>query len=182
MMDILKTTVKEIAGFLLIVSILENLIQDANFKKYLKMAAGIVLILIIIHPVVKLSGSRYDYSELFTLQEYEEDIQQMEQALGDINRTASADIMNQYKLYMEEKINRDLTEAGFDIREVTVALSVNREEQVELGKMTIRCNNGPQGKMIRVGAEAGGIDAEKQYLKKYTANLYGIDEALIEII
>ena len=41
MMDILKTTVKEIAGFLLVVSILENLIQDTNFKKYLKMAAGL---------------------------------------------------------------------------------------------------------------------------------------------
>lgn len=182
MMDILKTTVKEIAGFLLVVSILENLIQDANFKKYLKMAAGIIMILIIIQPVVKLSGSRYDYSEMFTLQEYEEDIRQMEQALGDINQTASEDIMNQYKLYMEEKISRDLTEAGFDIREVTVALSVNREEQVELGKMTIRRDNGSKGELIRVGTEAGGIDAEKQYLKKFAANLYGIDEALIEII
>lgn len=182
MMDILKTTVKEIAGFLLVVSILENLIQNGNFKKYLKMAAGIVLILIIIQPVAKLSGTRYDYSELFTLQEYEADIRQMEQALGDINRTASADIINQYKLYMEEKISRDLTEAGFDIRDVTVDLSVNREEQVELGKMTIRRDNGTKGELIRAGAKAGGTDAEKQYLKKYTANLYGIDEAIIEII
>lgn len=182
MMDIFKETVKEIAGFLLVVSVLENLIQNGNFKKYLKMAAGIVLILIIIQPVAKLSGSHYDYSNMFTLQEYEEDIRQMEQSLGDVNRMASADIMNQYKLYMEEKISRDLTEAGFDIKEVTVDLSMNREEQVELGKMTIRCNNEKEKELIHVGNEVSGIDAEKEYLKKYVANLYMIDEAVIEII
>jgi len=108
----LKETVKEIAGFLIVVSILENLIQDINFRKYLKMAAGIVLILIIMQPFTKLTGNQYDYSDMFTLQEYQEDISQMERSLGDINQMASTDIMNRYKLYIEEKVSRDLTDAG----------------------------------------------------------------------
>lgn len=181
-MEILKETVKEIAGFLIVVSILENLIQDINFRKYLKMAAGIVLILIIMQPFTKLTGNQYDYSDMFTLQEYQEDISQMERSLGDINQMASADIMNQYKLYMEEKVSRDLTDAGFEIENVTVDLYVNQEEQVEMNKMTIYCNSGNDRELIHVGNYVDSSEAERNYLKKYVANLYTIDETLIEII
>lgn len=182
MIELLKETVKEIAGFMIVVSILEDLIQDANFKKYLKMAAGIVLILIIIHPILKFTNSSYDYSEMFAFQEYEKDIKQMEQSLGDVNQTASSDIMNQYKIYMEEKISKDLNDAGFEIKEVTVDLCINQESQVELDKMTIRYNNGERGRLIQVGNDVNETDAKKVYLKKYVANLYTIDEAIIEII
>lgn len=182
MIDILKEAVKEIAGFLLVVSILENLIQNEKFRKYLKMTAGIVMILIIFQPLNKILGNDYNYFEMFTVKEYEKDIQEMEKSLSDVNKSASKDVISQYKLYMEEKVERELINEGFEIDEVTVELYVNEESMVELDKMTIRYDNANHPNLIHVGNDISNIDAKKTYLKKYVANLYGISEKNIEII
>ncbi|MDF2543636.1 MAG: putative rane protein [Herbinix sp.] len=82
--------IKNIVVFMIINTIIMNLLGNSSYKKYVSIVSGMILVLIVISPVIKLLKleDKFDYffkSNNFTVEagEFETDVMRMEEARRD---------------------------------------------------------------------------------------------------
>lgn len=56
-MDILNDTMKNISVFIILTTLINNLLTESTYKKYIRFFTGMVLIAIIINPIIRLVSS-----------------------------------------------------------------------------------------------------------------------------
>ncbi len=124
-MEYIYTWVKNIIIFLILVNILSNLVQSANYKKYTKIFTGMVLIIIVIAPISKILnlGNKLDFnfnSELVKLDTRLSDID-----FGDIENKKNELILNEYKDEITNQIKDFALKEGLNVK--SVDLKINEE-------------------------------------------------------
>ena len=62
-MDNLIMTVKNICAFVLLITVVDNLLSSDVYKKYIRLFTGIVLIIMIIKPLYELPDAGKDIEE-----------------------------------------------------------------------------------------------------------------------
>lgn len=56
-MDILNDAIKNISVFIILTTLINNLLTESTYKKYIRFFTGMVLIAIIINPIIRLVSS-----------------------------------------------------------------------------------------------------------------------------
>ncbi|NLZ80886.1 MAG: stage III sporulation protein AF [Clostridiales bacterium] len=107
----LYTWVKNMAYFFILVTIVMNLVPGKQYKKYIKLFTGIILILIILSPVSQLFNLEESLSFYLNMENYQLELEQVQYdlLLADekhyemVTLSYEEDIKNQIEIWAKEK-------------------------------------------------------------------------------
>lgn len=79
MLEQLYGWIQNIAAYLILVSAVMQAVPGKEYKKYIQFFSGLVLILLLFTPVLKLTGMETTFTELYHNREYEREKQEIEE-------------------------------------------------------------------------------------------------------
>lgn len=184
----LYTWVKNIAYFFIFVTIVMNLVPGKQYKKYIKLFTGIILILIILAPVGQLFNLEETLADYFNMEIYQLELAQVEYDLilaeekhyEMVTLSYEEDIKNQLEDWGKEKglylLNSnvywemDSTSSNFGkIKGMDVIMSKDRHSEsvmIEIEKVVVSLKSEDDSK------SKGSI--EEIYLKTLIQDFYNI--------
>lgn len=162
--------IRNLTAFFLFLSVMENLLPGQKYGKYIRLFAGMVLILLAVEPFT--SGFNLDevlarsYEDLVIRGEAGE----LKEQLGATEQKRLGQILSQY----EEAVGRDVRElaqsCGLTVMDCRVRIEGD-EDSLEFG--TVR--------EIAAVLPAQSAQAEKEKLSNRIQEYYGLEEQYVEI-
>lgn len=138
-MDIIYQTVKNIIIYLILTTVVMNLLGNSTFKKYVGIFTGMILILIVIRPVMNFleMGEKLDYN--FNLNYVTTSNKALEGSIVEAENQQKKQIMLSYQEALKEEIKSMLEENQFFLVEFEIALAedINEENYGEIIWMDI---------------------------------------------
>lgn len=88
MFDFLYKWIQNLTFYLVIVTAVMQILPGKEYKKYIQFFSGLVMILLILTPVLKLTGTQGKFNELYHSKQYEsekEEIEKQQNYLKDLD-------------------------------------------------------------------------------------------------
>ncbi len=104
--------IKSIAYYVIVISVFHGILPDNRYKKYVQLFTGLVLVLLILSPIVRLAGQEENMASFFM--DYAEGILQGDFAEGEANQ--------QTMLFVETEIRQMLGECGYQVTQCRLSL------------------------------------------------------------
>ena len=162
--------IRNLTAFFLFLSVMENLLPGQKYGKYIRLFAGMVLILLAVEPFT----SGFDLEEVLA-RSYEDlmvrgEAEELKEQLGATEQKRLGQILSQY----EEAVGRDVRElaqsCGLTVMDCRVRIEGD-EDSPEFG--TVR--------EIAAVLPAQSAQAEKEKLSNRIQEYYGLEEQYVEI-
>lgn len=170
--------VKEIAIFLIIVNILSSLMPDDNYRKYLKMLTGIILILIIIQPLhMFLDGAGLE--DKIEKKIKESNIVELNKSLSGINEDIGNSAKKVYEEEIKNSINDFLEKNDIKTNSIEVDMKINDNDELVIAEIFVEVDESNVSDENRECREDYASETRNLYIKNLIAEAYGIDKELI---
>ena len=121
MFEYLYEWIRNIAYYMVLITAVMQIIPNHDYKKYIRFFTGMVLILLLMTPVLKLFGMEQQFSSLYEGNKYEEEIKKIENATQYLEEI---DIADYFPQEYSEKNKAEQTEetktSGIDVEEVQI--------------------------------------------------------------
>jgi len=113
--------VKSIVYFLVLISIINNLIGSSSYKKYINLVSGMILIILVVGPILKIFDIDKKIDYYFDKNTFMVDSQDINNDLIKIEQSQMKSIIEEYKLEIKNNAARllekeDLYIASFNVR------------------------------------------------------------------
>ncbi len=128
-MDGIYGWIRNLTGFFLFMSVIENLLPNKKYGKYVRLFSGMILILLVLQPLtgsLRLEDKIAHYYESFVFRYQADDLQS--EILG-IEKQRLEQMIGQYEHAVELDVGQMAEDMGFFVRECSV--SINGEEDTE---------------------------------------------------
>ena len=170
-MEIIFEYIKPVVFFLLLETVVFNLISDMAFKRLIKLFCGIVLILLILAPAEKLMEVTEEPGALLKNAQLEQSVKQCEDMINYGDKYLMDKYSEEYEKIIEEDIRQITENEGLSLTECNI--SIEAEEEVKIKKIVLNI----AGKEEKKGAEdridiriyteetAGKISEEPEIIK-----------------
>lgn len=79
MLSYLYEWVKNIAYYMILVTVAVQVIPKSGYKKYIRFFTGLLLILLLSEPILKAAGMEQAFTELYENASYKQEIQEIEE-------------------------------------------------------------------------------------------------------
>lgn len=165
---------------MVLISVISNLLGKSTYKKYINLIAGIILVILVISPMLKLFQLEKTLDYYFTTNTLLAEAQDMSSLLQDMEDEQKSAIYKEYKEQIKAQvrniledeeieiydiqvtINEDSTSGNYgDILELTLMAGHKKEEEVT--KETVRIDT-VQIDKIKIEKQEGSGKREKNYL------------------
>ncbi len=83
--------IQNVAFYLVLITVLLHMLPDSDYRKYIRFFTGLVLILLLVAPVLKLCHADYWITDLYGNEEYQKQVRRIEEAAGYLGGTDGAD-------------------------------------------------------------------------------------------
>lgn len=126
-MEAVYEWIRNITGYILFMTVLDNLLPGKKYGKYLKLFSGMVLILLIIQPLtgsIRLEDKIARYYEAFVFQYETDDLRQ--EILG-MEDTRMNQIIAAYEAAVAEDVRQMAEEEGFGVVSCQVTIESDSE-------------------------------------------------------
>ena len=159
-MDELYGWIKNITYYLIFMTVVSAILPDKKYEKYIKLFAGMVLVLLVLKPVTQ--GLRIEdkityYFNTITLQK---EAAELQDEISDMDRKRLEKVIEGYETAVAHDLTVMAAGAGFDTREVSVVLE-NDKESPDFGSVT-RIHMALARQQEEGGEEAGGGEAKRE--------------------
>lgn len=200
-MEVLKELVRNVLAYYLILSVLMSMIGKSSFKKYIEMFSGLVMILIVLNPLIKLFGAQTQL-----------DINLQKNQLYEISQAESEDIMvaelkqsdavlRQYQDTIVGQVCSVMKNYDYNATDVKVTIddAIDSDSFGQVKDIVVLCKKGAEEEseeasaIEKVEIPEIKIGTKENIEKKVTdtletkeamvdiANMYGIDASKIKI-
>lgn len=207
-MNSVYSWIKSIVFFLLIISIVNNLVGDSSYKKYINLVTGMILIILVVSPLTNLFNINEKIDYYFAKNTFEVDAEDISNKLIKIENEQKAGIINEYKneikkqtsellekesLYMSyfqviisEKADAFGTIEGIDLvasytvyEEDDVSESI---EKIEIEKIEIgESKDNEDSSYIRTKETNERLSSKEANIRKLLSDFYNVDKNNINI-
>lgn len=157
------TWVSNITFFLIFITIVNNLLPNKKYERYLKLFAGMILILLVLKPLtssIRLEDTIAYYFESFTFKSESEDFKK--EIMGMENQRLQQ-MINQYEKAVAEDVEAMAEEMGFSSNDTKITIEGNREHD-NYGKVIL----------IRMGVSRQSEDTSNEI-----GNIQGVEPVTI---
>lgn len=79
MLEYIYEWIQNIAFYLILITAVIHVIPDSGYKKYIRFFTGLVLILLILNPVLRLFQMEHWVTDIYQSKEYQKQIEKMEE-------------------------------------------------------------------------------------------------------
>lgn len=186
-MDYLLTYIKNIAVFGLMASIVVHLLPGSQYRKYVRLFLGFLLIMLILSPIGKLTkwgtyvNNRYEW---FNLQLRNRELDFNVDAAKDQAREA---YLAEYEEGLKEQLSVKMKEEGYEVKEAKFETESSEEAFGQIKGVTLVLEKETGQKMkidkVEVGVmkESKSNSVESKKIKKSIGDFYQIGESHINI-
>lgn len=172
-MEWLTGTVRDISVFLILISILSNLVQGEDYKKYIRIVSGIIIILIIINPVKKIFDEEGIYS-LFAEEYKQNELVELKKSMEGMNSEIYKKTIEEYEKEIEDRLKEVLEERGFGIESIDVGIDIE-DEELYIKEVYIKTAG-------RYGPYDEGVGrSTSEFIKSYLWEEYYIEKDIIQV-
>lgn len=200
-MEVLKDLVRNILTYYIILSVLMAMIGKSSYKKYIEMFSGLVMIIIILNPLIKLFGAQ----DTLDMNLQKNQLYEVTQAESDDIMVAELKqrdaVLKQYKDTIAKQIGTVMKNYDYSATnvEVTIDENVDSETFGQIKNISVCCQKGTEeeSEEASVTQEIAipeiKIGTKKEIEKEVTdtletkdamleiANMYGIEASQIKI-
>ena len=123
--------VKNIAFYLILVAMLIHILPNSNYKKYVKFFTGLLLVIIVISPVIKLLRAEDTLDQSYLIENIKEEYSSIKNSDEDVGYVQQEAILRAYQREVESQIGEIVRSQGLYPTKVSVTLGINSEYGVE---------------------------------------------------
>lgn len=155
-MDALYGWVSNIVYYLILVTMITNLLPAGKYEKYLRLFAGCILILLVIQPVTDGFRLEEKISSAFKTLSFENEIGELKYDMEDMENKRLQELTGRYEAAAAEDIGRMAGNEGFTSHEVSVEIE-ERTDHPDFGKIKqITVVLKETGETVETGETAAG--------------------------
>lgn len=93
-MEFFYEWIQNTAFFLVLVTVVIQLVPDNSYRKYIRFFMGILLIVMMSGPILNVVGMRQTFSEIYTSAAYQQKVREMEEAAKYLENKSLEDVIN----------------------------------------------------------------------------------------
>lgn len=123
--------VKNIAFYLILVAMLTHILPNSNYKKYVKFFTGLLLVIIVISPVIKLLQAEDTLDQSYLIESIKEEYSSIKNSNEDVEYVQQEAILRAYQKEVESQISEIVISQGLYPTKVSVTLGINSEYGIE---------------------------------------------------
>ncbi len=124
-MDFIYSWIKDIVIFMVLISVITNLMGKSSYKKYINLISGIILVILVISPLLKIFQLDNTLDYYFTtnsLTAQAGEVQDINEKFGEIEGSRQEEILTQVKAKIKDKINELLDEEDVETESIEIIL------------------------------------------------------------
>ena len=129
-MGILLEYIRNIGYFLILMSLVGNVMPDNSYKKYLKMFCGLILVVLVINPFYEFLNYDGSIKDIFKGARFDSEVAHIKGMLISNEENAKAQAIREYENILKEELQYIANNEGLYILDVKVKISEN--EEIEL--------------------------------------------------
>lgn len=87
--------IQNIAFFLVLATVVIQIIPENSYRKYIRFFMGLLLIVMLSGPILKIFGMQYQFSKFYSSAEYKQKVKEMEEAAKYLENVSLEDVLNE---------------------------------------------------------------------------------------
>ena len=159
--------VRRLVYFLVLMTMVTNLLPDKKYEKYLSLFVGIVFLILVLSPFTDLAGVGEKTEEAFARLTFQNEAELLRKEIEDAEGVRMKKLVEGYESMIVEEIRRTAEELGAGCKEIRVDLDEN-------------LNGGSFGRVIRVEMTVSNAETVSD-LQRRIGGYYGMEEREIAI-
>ncbi|MDF2590199.1 MAG: hypothetical protein K0S41_4040 [Anaerocolumna sp.] len=121
--------VKNIIIFLILTTIITNLLGKSSYKKYIDLVIGIILVLLVVSPLLKIFQLEETLDYFFSSNSLLADAEDISGKLEDMEEVQMSTIVNGYEEEISRQVGNLLASENLEIIDVTVTVDEDENSQ-----------------------------------------------------
>ncbi len=138
-MDFLYDWIKSIAIYMILISVVKNLLPKSHFEKYLRLFTGMLVVVLVARPFAQWFHLQETIDDLFSLDSYKQEMNQLQIDFGKLGEDYEQRILGSYERQVSEQISLLLKDEGVALKRVEffVCMEEGSKEYGKLSRMEI---------------------------------------------
>ncbi|MDO5293102.1 MAG: stage III sporulation protein AF [bacterium] len=128
-MEYIYQAVKNIIIFMLLITVLSNLLGQSSYKKYINIFVGLVLIIIVVTPILKLINSNQKVDQYFNKNLYKLNASDMTEQLNGADDSYKKIVLKEYKETIKNQIEDELKSHNLSLKQVDIVINEDIEAE-----------------------------------------------------
>ncbi len=119
--------IKNIAFYMILITAVMNVIPNNNYKKYINLFTGIVMIILVISPISSLLGASTRLDTNFIKNIYNQELSNIKVDAYQISDTSSAKLLDEYKNEISSQVEEIVKKEGYFVVESKIVMDEDKE-------------------------------------------------------
>lgn len=136
-MGALLDYIKNIGYFLILMSLVSNVMPDNSYKKYCRMFCGLILVVLVINPFYEFLNYEGDIKDIFAMTSYESKAMELENQIKMSESNTRDRVIGEYEKLIVNELQGSAREEGLYIMEAQVELTEGEDIQLSRLKLTV---------------------------------------------
>ena len=137
-MGMLLEYVRNIGYFLILMSLVSNVMPDNSYKKYCRMFCGLILMVLVINPFYDFMNMEGDFDDMFANASFKAQINELENQLITNDDIMNKKVIREYELLILDELQKFAKEEGIYILDITVDIEENETmEETKLSRLNV---------------------------------------------
>lgn len=129
-MGALLDYIKNIGYFLILMSLVSNVMPDNSYKKYCRMFCGLILVVLVINPFYEFLNYEGDIKDIFAMTSYESKAMELEKQIKMSESNTRDRVIGEYEKLIVNELQGSAREEGLYIMEAQVELTEGEDIQL----------------------------------------------------
>jgi stage III sporulation protein AF len=187
--------IRNLAGYFLFLAVLEQLLPNKNYSRYIRLFAGMILILLVVQPLADLSRINERIAHYFEELEFRYDAEHLQEEIFGVEEQQLKRLIAQYETSVSEEIIRMAAEEGYEAAECQAEIDKDPESETFGSVVRVKLRlylgavyPGAADAMEATEDTAGAPESMQRtpehtvsYLQKRIASCYHLEENYVEI-
>ena len=129
MMENIYSWVKNIIIYFILITVIENALPKNNYRKYMKVFTGMILVILVISPFIKMLNIEDKISYYYELEDFKQNTKDMENSLLAMDEVREEKIMDGYSKMILGQVEGIVESFGYYSVEVRPEWEQGSEEE-----------------------------------------------------
>ena len=140
-MGTLLDYIKNIGYFLILMSLVSNVMPDNSYKKYCRMFCGLILVVLVINPFYEFLNYEGDIKDIFAMTSYESRAMELENQIKMSESNTRDRVISEYEKLIVNELQGSAREEGLYIMEAQVEIVEGEDIQLSRLKLIVTEKN-----------------------------------------
>lgn len=175
--------VKSLVFYLIFVTLVNHLIGDSVYSRYVKFFLGLLLMLLLITPVQRVFSSDDNLEYYLNWNMFKAQLEDADVYLEEADQNRDALLMSEYETTLKEQIKEEVEAAGYVFGDGKITFGTNEAfGRVENVKVWVGKKGREEGKItIEKVSLSDGVEIKADDLKKNIADTFQIKEGQVQV-